>query len=215
MLPLPLLLPRGRAIEPPPGHMRIFHPVHRLTLPPNRIRSTTGNPPHPLFRPPPRPPIIALVIDWIIKVLITHPSSSAPRLPSAHPFGLSLVSVPLRARACACVFHAAANYLLRRSMNSNRNYISSDIQLEAEGGGGAIRRRKKVHTGASRLKAGKGVAAREKPCRGSCWSPPPPFPPPARLDSPRRPSRFSSTLVTRAPFPPCSRGEGVDLSKSR
>lgn len=145
MLPLPLLLPRGRAIEPPPGHMRIFHPVHRLTLPPNRIRSTTGNPPHPLFRPPPRPPIIALVIDWIIKVLITHPSSSAPRLPSAHPFGLSLVSVPLRARACACVFHAAANYLLRRSMNSNRNYISSDIQLEAEGGRGYQEEKKSTH----------------------------------------------------------------------
>lgn len=105
---------------------------------------------------------------------------------AAPPFGtpfrppfLSLVTVPLRCgRACACVFHAAANYLLRRSMNSTRNYISSDIQLEAEGRGGAIRgrRRKKVHTGRS-----KAVEAREKPCRGSWWSPPPPpVPPPAR-----------------------------------
>lgn len=53
----------------------------------------------------------------------------------------SAASAPLRARSQHTlrvlssryhftVFRAMANYLLRRSMNSNRNYISPDIQLE-------------------------------------------------------------------------------------
>lgn len=114
---LPLLLPRGRAIEltyhlpppPPPPRTHENIPFPRLTLPPNRNSEygRKSTPPHPLFRPPPRPPIIASVIDWIIKVLITHPSSSAPRLPSAHPFGPRFSpSLPFRsgvgARVRAC-----------------------------------------------------------------------------------------------------------------
>lgn len=70
--------------------------------------------------------------------------------PFVHPISPSL---PFHSVCvCVCVFHATANYLLRRSMNSNRNYISSDIQLEAEGEGGGYQepREKKYR---SRLKA--------------------------------------------------------------
>lgn len=101
--------------------------------------------------------LLRRVIDWIIKVLITHrallpdvqtrpklvcpclwlsvppvlvvslESPSLPlfrflsyQLPSSHP---PLVTI------YRTVFRAMANYLLHRSMNSNRNYISPDIQL--------------------------------------------------------------------------------------
>lgn len=92
--------------------------------------------------------------------------------PFAHPISPSL-PFPLRVCVCVCVctcsVYATANYLLRRSMNSNRNYISSDIQLEAEGGrrlSGA--EGKKVRGQEQRLKA-EPEAVREKRmpwCRG-------------------------------------------------
>lgn len=72
--------------------------------------------------------------------------------PFVHPISPSLPFHSVCVCMCVCVFHATANYLLRRSMNSNRNYISSDIQLEAEGEGGGYQepREKKYR---SRLKA--------------------------------------------------------------
>lgn len=101
--------------------------------------------------------------------------------PFAHPISPSLpfplrVCVCVRACVCTCSVYATANYLLRRSMNSNRNYISSDIQLEAEGGrrlSGA--EGKKVRGQEQRLKT-EPEAVREKRmpwCRGSWCSPPP------------------------------------------
>lgn len=111
----------GRPIDPDTWE---YPPIPLNCLLP-RIEFEYDRKSHPF--PSARPPIIALVIDWIIKVLITHPSSSgcaarrtAP--PSAHPSSY----LP---RYHSTVFHAMANYLLRRSMNSNRNYISPDIQL--------------------------------------------------------------------------------------
>lgn len=113
----------GQDAPSTPTHENI-HPYHLTVSYLESNSSMTGN---PTPFPSARPPIIALVIDWIIKVLITHPSSSgcaarrtAP--PSAHPSSY----LP---RYHSTVFHAMANYLLRRSMNSNRNYISPDIQL--------------------------------------------------------------------------------------
>lgn len=103
-LPPTLLLPRGRAIDPPRTHENIPS-RRRSTLPTSESNSEYDRKSHLPASPLPssaRPPIIASVIDWIIKVLITHPSSSAPRLPRhtlRSPY-LSLVTIPLCVRVC-------------------------------------------------------------------------------------------------------------------
>lgn len=109
----PSLTPRTSHRLPPPSplpvHMRISHPAPLNST----YRIEFGVWPEILPPSPPsllpssaRPPIIALVIDWIIKVLITHPSSSGWRAapPSAHPsLTLSLPRYHFHS-ACACAY---------------------------------------------------------------------------------------------------------------
>lgn len=110
------------------------------------------------------------------------------------------------------MFHATANYLLRRSMNSNRNYISSDIQLEAEGergeGGGYQEPREKKVRGPIESEAM--VREKRMPCRGSWWSTPSSPSSLVKLRDLRLPRALPAralTLVTRA-CPSLSRRRG-------
>lgn len=108
----------------PPRHTSI-HPFHLTPLL------------HPFRRIPARPkippPSVGSATNYCIGNRLDYQSfdnasssaASAPlRAPSQHTLRV------LSSRYHFTVFRAMANYLLRRSMNSNRNYISPDIQLE-------------------------------------------------------------------------------------
>lgn len=97
------------------------------------------NPParHPLRRIPARPKIppssVGSATNYCIGNRLDYQSfdnasssaaSALLRARSQHTLRI------LSPRYHSTVFRAMANYLLRRSMNSNRNYISPDIQLE-------------------------------------------------------------------------------------
>lgn len=106
--------PRHTSIHPfhltPPLHP--FRRIPRPKIPPSSVGSATNY-------------CIGNRLDYQSFDNASSSAASAPlRARSQHTLRV------LSSRYHFTVFRAMANYLLRRSMNSNRNYISPDIQLE-------------------------------------------------------------------------------------
>lgn len=112
--PLPIS-PRHTSIHP--FHLTpLLHPFRRIParpkIPPSSVGSATNY-------------CIGNRLDYQSFDNASSSAASAPlRARSQHTLRV------LSSRYHFTVFRAMANYLLRRSMNSNRNYISPDIQLE-------------------------------------------------------------------------------------